>query len=205
MLLDVPLDDLAANFREVILVDLVHPLRARWHRRKYANVTPLVADVTGTVALVYRVAYKPGAELPRSRPEAFLDDDEVDLVASVNLISQLPYLPVVYLERAGVHGEEAIAAYARQVVEAHIEYLSELPGVVALIGDLDRRTVDREGRLVECLTALRGARLPWKGEEWIWNLAPRPEAHREYSYQRRVVGIANLKTAAAADHPATPA
>lgn len=190
MLLDIPLAELSSQFREVILVDVVHPLGAGW---RLANATALAADVTGTAEAVYRLAAEGGAPLPRVAPTLFCDDPEVDLVASVNLLSQLPYIPCKYLSEAGVYPKEEIEAFARDLIQAHIDYLRRLPGVVALICDRERLTLDASGRLVERLTALRGVTLPWSGEEWTWDLAPRPEASHVYSYQRRVAGIVNIK------------
>jgi hypothetical protein len=192
MLYDVPLSELATTFAQVVLVDVVHPLGAGW---RLANVTALASDVTGTAEEVYRLAHRGGEPLPRVTPQAFCDDAEVDLVASVNLLSQLPYIPCKYLSEAGVYPAEEITAFGRNVVRAHIDYLKRLPGVVALVCDLERLTVDRDGKMTERLSALRGVQLPWSGEEWIWDLAPRPEANRTYSYQRRVVGIPNIKEA----------
>jgi hypothetical protein len=192
MLYDVPLPELSAAFREVVLVDVVHPLGAGW---RFANVQALAADVTGTAVTVYRVARTRGAPLPRVEPGLFCDDAEVDLVASVNLLSQLPYVPCQYLLGAGAHSEQEVAAFGRDLVRAHIDYLRRLPGVVALVCDLERLTRDRAGRLVERRSTLRDVPLPWAGEEWVWDLAPRPEADREYSYQRRVVGVVNVKEA----------
>ena len=195
MLLDVPLSELAAQFAQVVLVDVVHPMGAGW---RLANVTALAADVTGTAETVYRLAKRGGEPLPRFAPQAFCDDPEVDLVASVNLLSQLPYIPCKYLSNAGTYKAEEITTFGRDVVLAHVDYLKRLPGVVSLVCDLERLTLDRAGALVERLSALRGVSLPWSGEEWVWNLAPCPEASPIYSYQRRVVGIPNVKEASAA-------
>ncbi len=192
MLLDVPVAELTSSFREVVLVDVVHPLGAGW---RLANATALAADVTGTAETVYRLAHAGGEPLPRVRPTLFRDDAEVDLVASVNLLSQLPYIPCKYLAAAAAYPKEEIDAFARHLVEAHIDYLRELPGVVSLVCDLERLTLDRSGKLTERLTALRGVKLPWSGEEWVWDLAPRPESNPHYSYQRRVVGIPDVKSA----------
>lgn len=200
MLYDVPLSELAAAFGQVVLVDVVHPLGAGW---RLGNVTALAADVTGTAETVYRLAKRGGEPLPRVAPQAFCDDAEIDLVASVNLLSQLPYLPCKYLADAGAYPAEEITAFGRDLVRAHIDYLKRLPGVVALVCDLERLTLDRTGRLVERLSALRGVKLPWAGEEWTWDLAPRPEASPTYSYQRRVVGIPNVKEAPAAQPTST--
>ncbi len=192
MLLDVPLSELAAEFAQVVLVDVVHPMGAGW---RLANVTALAADVTGTAETVYRLAKRGGQPLPRVAPQLFCDDAEVDLVASVNLLSQLPYIPCKYLSMAGTYTADEITAYGRDVVLAHLDYLRRLPGVAALVCDLERLTVDRTGALVERLSALRGVKLPWSGEEWVWDLAPRGEASPIYSYQRRVIGIPNVKEA----------
>jgi hypothetical protein len=194
MLYDVPLPELAAAFAQVALVDVVHPLGAGW---RLANVSALAADVTGTAETVYRVARRGGEPLPRVAPQLFCDDPEVDLVASVNLLSQLPYVPCKYLSDAGTYPKEEVAAFGRDLVLAHIDYLKRLPGVVALVCDLERLTLDGGGKLVERLSALRGVELPWTGEEWTWDLAPRPEASPVYSYQRRVTGIPNVKEAPA--------
>jgi hypothetical protein len=194
LLLDVPLSELARDFEEVVLVDVIHPLGARLQHRRYVNVKSLSADVTGATAEVCRVARLPGERLPRVAPDLFVGDAEVDLVVSVNLLSQLPYLPVAYLKRAGLHTPEEIESFARGLVEAHVDYLRRLPGVVALIADVERQTVEPDGKVVERIDALHGVRLPWTAEEeWIWRLAPRPEAHRRLSYQRRVVGISDVK------------
>jgi hypothetical protein len=192
MLSDVPLAELSAGFGEVLLVDVAHPLGPGW---RFANVRAVALDVTGTAEAVYRAAHDPKAPLPRVRPEFFCDDAEVDLVASVNLLSQLPAVPCQYLADAAAHSAEAVAAFGRGLVEAHVEYLPRLPGVVALVCDLERLTLDRQGRPVERASALRGVTLPWRGEEWVWDLAPRPEADPDFSYRRRVVGIVNVKEA----------
>jgi hypothetical protein len=194
MLYDVPLPELAAQFAHVVLVDVVHPMGGGW---RLANVSALAADVTGTAETVYRLARRGGEPLPRVVPQAFCGDPEVDLVASVNLLSQLSYVPCKYLTDAGTYPADEITAFGRDVVRAHIDYLKRLPGVVALVCDLERLTVDRNGKLVERLSALRGVQLPWTGEAWTWDLAPRPEASPVCSYQRRVVGIPNIQEAAA--------
>lgn len=190
MLLDIPLDELCAMFREVVLVDVVHPPFKGFFCR---NLTKVAWDVTGTAETIWHIADNPNVELPRVRPDRFSDDPEIDLVASVNLLSQLPYIPCTFMAARKNRPDALITAFGKGLIEAHLDYLRRLPGVVALICDLKRRTLDRAGKLVESLDALYGVPLPWKGEEWIWDLAPRPESHRDFSYQRLVAGIVNVK------------
>jgi hypothetical protein len=191
-LLDVPLAELAAGFAEVILVDIVQPLGSRW-RRRLPNVRAMTADITGVAEQVFRVARDAKAELPRAEPDLFCDDQEVDLVASVNLLSQLPYMPVEYLTRAGEHASEKIEAFARDVVTAHQSYLKRAPGVAAMIADVEMLTVDAKGNIIAREDTIYGTPAPRADEEWIWKLAPRPEIHRLYSYHRRVIGVIDMK------------
>jgi hypothetical protein len=196
MLYDVPIDELSATFREVALVDVVHPLKNWLPRLRYKNLRRVTADVTGTADEVYRVAKLPGRALPRTEPNLFLDDPEVDLVVSLNLLSQLPVIPTTYLERAGVNSPEALAAFARHLIASHLAYLQRFACPVALITDVEKLTLNRAGNLLGKSNLLRGVELPCDGETWTWHLAPRPEADPDYSYYRRVVGIPNLKVAA---------
>jgi len=194
-LLDVPLEELAGAFREVVLVDLIHPLASRRRARRLPNVLLLQADVTDTVEAVYHAAHRRGVPLQRSEPRLFREDSAVDLVASVNILSQLSYLPVQYLTAAGVHPGEAIAAYSRQVVESHLEYLRCLPGVMALVADVECLMVDRAGEVVERSNTVQGVSLPWAGQEWIWKLAPVLYLSRQRGQHRRVLGIVDGKNA----------
>jgi hypothetical protein len=192
---DVPLAELADTFREVVLVDAVHPRAARRQARRWPNVHLLSADITGTVEAVWRMASVKGATLPRPVPDLFCADADVDLVASVNLMSQLPCLPERYLLDAGVHPPDAIHAYARALIESHLEYLRNLPGVVALIADVESQTVTSSGRVVARADTLFGARLPWRGESWTWPLVPRRRAYPHHGEHLHVVGIVDVKTA----------
>ncbi len=190
--------ELAPYFREVVLVDIVHPLGTLWPARKWKNVSTRAADVTGVVEAVFHAAQAQGSELPHFLPDLFCDDPDVDLVASVNLLSQLTLLPVKYLMHAGTHDRDTITDFARDLIDSHFEYLRRLPGTVALIADVEHLKVDPKGSVVERVDTLHGVPLPWTGEEWIWDIAPRPEADWNLNHLRRVVGIADVKTARAA-------
>jgi hypothetical protein len=192
MLYDVPIDELCAKFQEVLLVDIVHPLKSWLPGFHPKNLRRMTADITGTAEEVYRVAKLPGVRLPRTEPSLFLDHEDVDLVVSLNLLSQLPVIPTTCLERAGAHAPEAIAAFARHLIAAHLAYLQRFACKVALITDVDKLTLNRAGKVVGRSSLLRGVGLPNEGKTWIWHLAPRPEVDPEFSYYRRVVGIEDL-------------
>lgn len=193
LLLDVPLAELSQTFREVILVDVVHPLKAYLVASWYRNVRLIRADVTDTAAQLTKVAKTPSAPLPRATPMLFCGDSEIDYVASVNLASQLPYLPTLYLDQQRPRPETEVNSYARDLVESHFDYLRRLPGVVSLITDVEKLQLDATGNLIERFDILYGARLPWRGEEWIWEHVPIKHISREFAYHRRVCAIRNVR------------
>jgi hypothetical protein len=193
-LYDVPLVELAGLFGEVVLVDVIHPRSTRRAAGRLANVTLLQADVTGTAEAVWRVGRRPGEPLPRAKPDLFVGDAEVDLVASVNLLSQLACMPEAYLLRHG-HAPAEVTAYARDVVAAHLDYLRRLPGVVAVLADVESLVVEPSARVRSRESTLRGEPFPWRGEEWVWPLVPVRPAYRVEGFHLRVVGIEDIKEA----------
>ena len=192
-LLDVPLRELSRSFQEVILVDTVHPLKAYAAAAWYRNVRLVCADVTGTAEELTRVARQQTLPLPRAVPRLFCDDPEIDYVASVNLLSQLAYLPGLYLEK-GARSESEIEAYSHDVLSAHLDYLQQLPGIVTLITDVEKLVLDKQGRTTERIDILHGVKLKWTGDEWTWNHVPLNLLSRDFSYDRRVCAIGNVKT-----------
>jgi hypothetical protein len=195
-LYDVPLAELAARFREVVLVDVVHPRATRRAAAQRENVTLLQADITGTAEAVWRVAGHPDQPLPQApAADLFVADPEVDLAASVNLLSQLPCMPEEYLLRRGVHSPEAVADYARAVVTAHLDYLGRLPGVVAVVADVESLVVEPAGKVRSRASTLWGVPFPWQGEEWTWPLVPVQPTYRVEGYHLRVVGVEDVKEA----------
>jgi hypothetical protein len=178
---DVPLDELAGLFDEVVLVDLFHPLSVRWRARRYRNVRLVADDVTGTLEQVWRCGFE-RRELPASRPSFFADMKDLDLTVSLNLLSQLPCMPEHYLLRCRSHTRDELLTWGRGVIRAHLAYLGPLPGVVALVTDVALRIT---GRPAEKST-LYGVELPYEGETWEWALVPGAES-------LRVVGIPDIK------------
>jgi len=190
LLHDVPLDELASGFEEVVLVDIVHPwLRPRATRRP--NILRVTADVTNTVAELYRVSDEPDLPLPLSKPTLMLDDDRVDLVVSLNLLSQLPCMPLAYLTGIGAHSLAKRDEYARDVIAAHLDYLARFRCQTLLITDIERLKIDMMNRVVERKDLLFGLTLPRIDDEWQWRLAPCPEVDSRHHYDRRVIAVRN--------------
>jgi hypothetical protein len=178
-LFDVPLAALAAEFRRVVLVDLVHPWRARRLGAGFSNVTRITDDVTGVLDACLR------GELTAPRPFALLDDPEVDLAISLNLLSQLPLTPVRRLD--GRVPDAILASFAQALVRGHLADLDRARGTTVLIGDVERVVTDRAGREVERTSLIADLPEPAAERQWWWDIAPAPEADPETSERRKVI------------------
>ena len=180
LLHDIPLRELSATFREVILVDIVFPWSSRITARSFQNVRCLEADVTATTRALSR---DPTVPLPRSQPTRFLDDPSLDFTASVNLLSQLPVIPRRYLRR-----EESaeLDAWSHHLQAAHLDYLRKLPGRVTVITDTGGIHRDRRGATMQEWDNLHGLAMPAPTCEWEWNLAPAPEVDPNLDHVVRV-------------------
>ncbi|MCR9257418.1 MAG: hypothetical protein NXI16_15125 [Alphaproteobacteria bacterium] len=192
-LFDVPLDDLASRFREVVLVDIAHPWRAVRAARGHPGVRLAGADLTGIAAALRRI--RASDALPE--PEPFDLDrlgiaGPVDLVVSVNLVSQLPIVPLGVARAKRLAEEEALEAFGHRLVEAHLAGLRAVEGRRVLIGDIERLVYDpgaekpETGTGVGRVSALFDVDLPEPDRAWWWDIAPRGEMDRRYAVANRV-------------------
>ncbi len=171
-LLDVPVEELSKTFREVELVDIFHMPATQKRVAKMPNVRLVTEDLTGGG----ETEWLAGA----------------DLVVSANLLSQLPLLPMEL-----VQGKEEADAFARGIIEHHLDMLTALPGRVALVCETERVISDGD-EVLQSIDPLFGATVPAadKVKRWTWDIAPRPEINRRIDLSFRMAGIADLKAAA---------
>jgi hypothetical protein len=178
-LLDLPLAELAAAFRRVVLVDLVHPWAARLKARAFTHVTLVTDDVSGTLEGVAK------GELTPPRPFPLLADPEIDLVVSLNLLSQLPVTPVRRLD--GRVDGPALAAAAQELVRSHLADLDRSRAATLLVSDVERVLIGGDGREIERESLIADLPEPAKDREWWWDIAPAPEADPVNAERRRVI------------------
>jgi len=173
LLHDIPIQELSRLFQRVVLVDIVHPFLSRLTICQFRNIEIVSADVTEIMEPLRQIALTPYGLLPTSRPMRFVDDPEIDLTISVNLLSQLPYIPARYLE--GRRDEITVNTFLKHLIEAHLDYLLRLPGHTALITDSTIRHTTLSGKLLEERSAIYEVRLPLADFTWEWSLAASPE------------------------------
>jgi len=189
---DVPLAELAARFQQVVLADILHlPRNRRKAEATAPNIICLDFDCTGAVEKLYQAgkvddeaAITLFRQASPSLPPALASG--CDLTVSVNLASQLGYLPAKWLAKGRSRNEEFSLHLRRAAALCHLEWLQGLPGVLLLIGDralvvrgLDENEVEREVILGE-------GDLEPPCDTWVWRFSPAPEWDRLHHLELEV-------------------
>lgn len=182
LLLDVPLDELASLFREVVLVDVVHLPEVKRRIKKYGQVILIQADITGIAEPLYHHRKDWRCGPPESRPLIPEFDEKTGLVISLNLLSQLALVPTDYLrKRNPACTEHELEAWGDRIRRAHIDALTSLKCPVCLISDYQVIYRDRSGNIAEKGSTIGSLSLPVPHQVWTWQIAPRGEERRDGS------------------------
>jgi len=181
---DVPVDELAHDFAQVILTDVViGPELRRLVRRHRGRVHATFWDPTGVLPSLA----ESGARLGPAQIETLFaasdpgppPEGEPDLVISANCISQLGVVPVDRLPAADADDTltERCAAIA---AHRHRAWLAARTGVRLLLGDRLRLDLAPDGRELrrELVPGMDDLRVP--DSSWRWTIAPIPELSRDY-------------------------
>ena len=184
---DVPLDALLGSFRHVLLVDAIHlpTVRARFAFEK--RVRLLTADLSGLSGWLDGTADR------RVAPDASLFcGDDVDLVISANLLSQIPLGVETFLDGHPDRAARLPADLLALSVRAHLDDLAQASGRVCLLTDVFMETRDKAGAVTDRLDLMRGVTLPRPDERWDWTVAPFGEIDRQHEYVHRVHAYADF-------------
>ncbi len=175
---DVPITDLARDFRRVVLVDVFWRPRVQRRWQALANVTCLAVDLSGALVRLWRdgrqcddaaVLACFAAATPPQLP------GPADLMVSVNLASQLALAPATWLARRGPRGPEFVDACERVACHRHVSWFLAQPGVRCLIADQARLALHPDGSLAEREDLMADLFLGDPDQTWSWALAPIPE------------------------------
>jgi hypothetical protein len=172
-LLDLPLSELVENNIKINLVDIVHPPEVIKQIGGLGNITLIEDDVTGgLIKKVWEEAkkysfLKPLKSLENISVPEYSPDYDPGLVISLNLLTQLEYLPVKFLKKRSVIKEEDLSLFKSNIQKKHIDFLRKHKAV--LISDITEIITTKSGTVTTIptlMTELMPARL---SEEWSWN------------------------------------
>lgn len=188
LLLDIPLPELASRFENVWLVDLVHLPEVRRAARRYSNVHCLSHDITG---LLERLETLSPDNLDLPPPTSFLDDQNIDWVASVNLLSQLPLLPLDWLRKHFLGIEETILEeWSTQLMRQHLDYLAAFTAPTCMLVDMEQTTYRQGGEVIGYTDF--AAKLGFEHQvstQWRWDIAPPGEIAPEIGRFHHVAAV----------------
>jgi len=171
LLLDIPLAELANRFENVWLADLVHLPEVRRAARRHANVRLLSHDVTGFLERLETIS---PTNLCLPPPSEFLADPTIDWVASANLLSQLPLLPLGWLRKRfpEIDGA-ALEEWGTKLMRQHLDYLAAFAAPVCMLADMEQTAYDQNGNITEHTDF--SAKLGLEHQiltQWRWDIAP---------------------------------
>jgi len=188
-LLDVPLAELSARFRRVVLADLAFLPRVRARARALGNVDCLAADLSGCMDRLSGCTAPP--EVPT--PDLSLGLPDLDFAYSANLLSQIPLFARTVLRRRGpALDEAALDRFAAALVRAHLAALRALPAACLVTDTLERGLRRGAADYEADLLFGAGPELP-PGERWIWRMAPDGEAAAGLDVEREVLGAPDVR------------
>lgn len=192
-LLDVPLAELAERFQRVLLVDVLHPRPARRQARRYGNVELIEHDISecadAVLALPADIDGQAVAAWGKRPPTRFLEDESIDFVASVNLLSQLPLAPCQWLLKRHPQMDPAVLNdFALALMQRHLDYLAAFAAPACLIADGEQVIHNAAGTTLErtdLAAHFHLNRLAYLS--WWWEIAPAGELPDGAYARHRVV------------------
>ncbi|MCK4663804.1 MAG: hypothetical protein KAT68_13110 [Bacteroidales bacterium] len=128
-LLDIPIENISKNFKEVYLYDINHPKQIEHKINKYSNVKLITCDITGGVTKqVFNLIkqFKKGKQKVNINDIVYNDfifSEKMDFVISVNIMNQLDNLIIEYLERFNIFKSVELLQIRKKIQEVHIKSL----------------------------------------------------------------------------------
>ncbi|HAN18789.1 MAG: hypothetical protein A2X13_06980 [Bacteroidetes bacterium GWC2_33_15] len=151
-LLDCPVNELAREFEDVILVDIYHPKQIQKKLKHITNVHFIQADITGgLIDLAYHTLNSNKKNFvkkffPESKSFSFPISSDVDFVISLNILSQLNIIITDYAKRFNHYSENEITELSATIQQSHLNSLPKNKS--CLICDYEEELYDEENKLI---------------------------------------------------------
>ncbi|CAO3421157.1 hypothetical protein [Azospirillum doebereinerae] len=197
LLIELPLEELAARFDELVLVDILHARSVRRRVARLPNVRLVAMDVTGALAPL-AAALDRGRALPTEFAPPPAPGGRFAFAVSCNLLSQLPLMPLDAVERRVPALPDADRlAFAQRLARDHLEWLAASADTAALFTDMESLWL-RGGAVLEREDSVWDLGLPAPDMSWLWDIAPAPEQHRHNDLRHSVGAWFDIRTVTSA-------
>lgn len=186
---EIPMHLLVQNFKKVTLVDVIHPLKHHLLAKKNKNLELITKDLSGALAELEEIeTYEELLTLAKQLHDKNLFHFKADLIVSGNLLSQLALLPIEQVEKElkrplTLEEKDQICT---QFGNNHLKNLTACAGhkLVYCDREITYRSPDRE-------VIYQGSYpIDFSGftylRNWMWELAPKGEASKDYSIEMKV-------------------
>lgn len=168
-LLDIPLDELARDFNNVVLYDILHPPQIKKRIERYSNVKCKEADLTGglTDSLYDLVNDKNRDRLlvESFSGYSFVLPERPDFVISCNILSQIGSLLTDFLKKKKVFTEKEMNRLGQIVQQNHLNILPR--GKTCLITDYEEELYTAEEEFAGTKPLLK-VKLPMNEADKYW-------------------------------------
>ena len=193
LLLDVPLAELSAMFREVVLMDIVCLPEVHRQIKGYGNVSFVEHDVTAVAERLYTNRLQGIPELPKAVPAPSEFYKDAGLVISLNILSQLWVVPRTFAStQRPALPHDLVEDWCRQIVESHYASLASMSCDVCLVADQEFIKRDKGGSIISRASTLYDLRLPDPDASWTWNIVPAGNDGRSSS-KELIVGAWHMR------------
>ncbi len=156
----------------IILLDLVHPWEIRWRALNNSKIEYHTVDLSGVMDQL-----ESGEVFPDPKVNW---DGRVDLVVSLNLLSQLPLFPLERMHKSLPGAPEVeLHGWARRIQRSHLDLISRWGRNQLVISDLEERWQDRNGERIESQDPWYGAKWFEPEEVWEWEISPLGEINHD--------------------------
>jgi len=196
-LLDIPVQTLAEQFEAVYLVDIVFLKAARQQVKLFKNVYLVEQDVTGVLEpLLKGESYQSLMKKPChvSLEEGLWQDrSEIDCIVSLNLLSQLPLIPVNWLLKKTTIIEKEAERFGQKLIQDHLTFLNAFEQTKCLISDRNHIEFNQYHQVVDEFNPLWEVEVPPATQQWDWEVIPLGEGSQTLG-QKNTVGVSIWKT-----------
>ncbi len=188
-LLDVPMEQLLSKQVNITLVDIYHPPQVAKRYAQHSRVKFLTSELTGgfvdfiSTTTPRRLNFFQLANyLNRNAAPRF----DADLVASLNILSQLSDIPLEYLRRRAKIPETLLLELAGTIQQRHIDSLPS--GKSLIITDIQEEYSDDSGKLLAVRpTVYVDLSMLSQVREWNWRFDTTKTYNEEANTSLRVV------------------